>query len=124
MEQENIHFLWGLLLGFLLVISVINLIDYAHADSIHIDDYRPIGREANISIISSDVIHNKFQYIQTNVTVSINNMNYTGETNKYGYIAFPIKLTDNVFEAGKYDVLIQIGKKIYHDTLTVINRTY
>ena len=113
-----------LIIIFSLISISIVIIQFAHADSVFIDDYRPIGRESVVQVKSFGLIHHRYEIIPANVTVTVNNMTYEGETNRYGYIAFPIKLSQHLFKAGTYDVIITVNDKIYEKILHVINKSY
>lgn len=108
----------------MIIVAVLLVVQLAHADSVFIDDYRPIGRESMVEVKSFGLIHHRYAVIPANVTVTVNNMTYDGETNRYGCIAFPIKLSQHLFKVGTYDVIITVNDKIYEKILHVINKSY
>lgn len=91
--------------------------------NIFIDQNRPIGRDTVIQVVTFEdgYIHKK---VISNVTVSVNGETYRGETNRYGFIAFPINLSASKFSPGEYEVLIEIANKTYTDILRVSNGNF
>lgn len=93
---------------------------FAYADSIFINQNRPVDTETTIQVRSFEIIDHAYTPIPANVTVKVNGQSYSGETNSYGFIAFPIKLTDTVFEDRIYNVTVSINDKMFERVLKVL----
>lgn len=96
------------------------MVTFAYADSIFINQNRPVDTETTIQVRSFEIIDHSYTPIPANVTVEVNNQIYSGETNSYGFIAFPIKLTDTIFEDRVYNVTVSINDKTFERVLKVL----
>jgi len=111
------------LILFLLLTSLIPMA-YADTAQIFIDQNKAVGKESVIQITTYDTTWRVPDKESMFVEVEVNGQYYNGTSNYYGYIAFPIKLTDNVYEAGLYDVKVTVGENVFNRILKVIKGGY
>lgn len=100
------------------------------ADSqIHIDNTR-IGKELTVSILTYNMINNRYTLISENVDVEIQRNNSTISSDscvtfkRSGTCSMAFPLSDGKYESGKYDILVKIKDEIKRFKIFIYQRGY